>query len=139
MANRQKRAKEPIAAIPLRVMRTRKFAALSAWAVRLLLELTSQYNLYNNGDLMAAYSVLKDRGFNSKATLNRAIRDLLDSGMIVMTRQGGKNQCSLYALSWQPINHCPDKRTKQHKLDVAETTIPPGTWQDDSEPESKAA
>ena len=50
-----RKSREPIAAIPVAVMRTQKFANLSAHAVRVLLELASQYNLHNNGDLMAAF------------------------------------------------------------------------------------
>lgn len=139
MARKSKRPrKDKIAAIPVPVMRTRKFANLSAWAVRVLLELTSQYNLHNNGDLMAAYSVLKDRGFRSKATLSRALRELLDSGMIVRTRQGGKNQCSLYALTWEEIDECIDRETRRSKLDVPSTRTPLGTWKDEPAPKAAA-
>lgn len=131
------RPKEKIAGIPVRVMRTRKYAALSAWAVRLLLEFVSQYNLYNNGDLMAAFSVLRERGFHSKGTLNRAIKELIEGGFIVRTRQGGKNKCYLYAITWQPIDECLDKQTRRSKLEISPSTVPLGTWKDEKLGEAK--
>ena len=45
---------------------------LSGNAVKLLNELARQYRGKNNGDLTMAFSLLKDRGFKSKGTIERA-------------------------------------------------------------------
>ena len=43
-------------------------------------------------------------------------------GILMMTRQGGRNKASLYAVTFQPINECGGK------LDIAPTDIAPGDW-----------
>lgn len=91
------------------MMRSREFGLLSAWGVKLLCELGMQFSGYNNGDLSAAYSVLRKRGWNSTGTLNKAIKELKAGGWIVTTRQGGRNRCSLFAVTWLPIDDCDGK------------------------------
>jgi hypothetical protein len=93
--------------------------------VKLLLALAYQFNGRNNGDLTAAWSVMHEQhGFRSKGTLQRSLRALLDANLILQTRQSlfqhPNNQCSLYALTWLPIDECPGKR-----LDVSPTRRPP--------------
>jgi hypothetical protein len=74
-----------------------------------------------NGDLCAAYdSVLHKRGFRSKGTVSRALDELRQFGWILTSRQGGRNQCSLYALIFQAIDDC------KGKIDIAPTTTAPG-------------
>jgi hypothetical protein len=115
------------AGIPRRVMDNPDYKNLSGNAVKLLLELARQYKgdrIANNGDLTAAWGVLKERGFNSKKTISRAVQELLNARMIVQTRSGRfinpGGRCSLYALSWLPINECPGK-----DLEVQSTITPP--------------
>ena len=93
-------------AIPHYILRSPEFGALGPWAHKLLIELAGNYNGKNNGNLSAAFSVLRKRGWNSPGTLNDAISQLLESGWLVRTRHGGKNRCSLYALTWWPIDSC---------------------------------
>ncbi len=125
MTRRSKRNKprESFAGIPRHVMDHPDYKSLSGNAVKLLLELARQYKGSNNGDLTVAYSILKDRGFNSKSTITRIRGELLQAGMIAQTRVGKfmnpKSTCSLYALTWQPIDECGGK------LDVTATTTPP--------------
>ena len=125
------------AGIPHAVLKTRKYADLSAWGVKLLVDITAQYTGHNNGDMQAAWTCMQKRGWRSKATLYRATDELLEAGFIVKTRQGGRNRCSLFAIAWQPIDECIDKRTKTHKLDMRPTTTAPGLWKD--EPQKEAA
>lgn len=99
------------------------YARLSARAVKLLFDLYAQYKGGNNGDFTAAYRVMRERGWTSKDQLNKARRELLETGWIVQTRQGGRNQCSLYAVTFQPIDECKGKN-----LDVPATITAPGTW-----------
>lgn len=115
----------PLAAIPKAVLETDKYAQLSGWEAKLLLDLASQYNLSNNGDLAAAWTLMRRRGWRSKGTLNRAISKLLGVGFIEKTRQGGRNRCSLYAFTWKPIDHC------KGKLEVKPTTVAKGIWKDE--------
>lgn len=95
--------------IPHYIVRSIEFAQIEPWALKLLIELAGNYNGKNNGDLSAAFSVLKNRGWNSPGTLNGALRCLLETGWITHTRHGGRNRCALYALTWWPIDYCEGK------------------------------
>ena len=53
---------------------------------------------------------------------NKAKRELLESGLITVSRQGGKNQCTLYALTFLAIDDCGGK------LDMGETCRAPDDW-----------
>lgn len=104
------------------VIRSVSYAQLSAYAVKLLNDLLSQYYGSNNGDLCATYSVMQKRGWKSKGTLNRAVKELLHTGFIEISRQGGRHLCSLYALTFYAIDDC------QGKLDIATTSKPKSLW-----------
>lgn len=117
--------------LPHSVVSTRKYANLSGWAVRLLIDLFAQFRGKNNGDLCAAWSVMRERGWRSKGTLTDATAELLDAGIIIKTQQGGRHRPSLYGVSWLAIDECRDSRTKAHKLDHPPTNVAPGTWKDD--------
>ena len=110
------------AGIPIACMEQSNYISLSMAAKVLLTEFCRQYNGFNNGDLCAAYSLMSKRGFRSKGTLSRALRELKDNDWILTSRQGGKNQCSLYALTFQAIDDC------KGKLDIKSTNTAPGTW-----------
>lgn len=102
---------------------SKDFRSLSNPGLRLLVALGRQYNGYNNGDLCAAMSLMKEWGFVSNQTLTRARRELLERNLIIQTRQGGLGiGPSLYALTWQPIDEC------NGKLDVAATICPPRSF-----------
>lgn len=55
---------------------------------------------YNNGNINATFSELQHRGWQSKTTLHKALRELEALGFIAQTRQGGiaclSRVCSLY-------------------------------------------
>lgn len=109
--------------IPHYILRSAEFGQLEPWALKLLIELAGNYNGKNNGDLSAAYSVLKGRGWNSPSTLNRAIKQLLVADWIVVTRHGGRNRCALYALTWWSVDACEGKW-----LEVKAGTVPNHGW-----------
>jgi hypothetical protein len=116
--------KPRFAGIPHHVMRHADYIGLSGSGLRLLLEMVLQYNGKNNGNLHAAWSLLKGRGFNSQTTLNKALAELLEKRFLVKTREGwfsnpGK-RCALYAITWSAIDECPGKN-----LDVQSTHAPP--------------
>ena len=127
MANSRRKAKGrrdngSFVAVPHAVLESDTYAKLSASAVKLTLDLYGQYKGSNNGDFAMAWSMMSKRGWRSKDTLYRARDDLLDNGIIIKTRQGGKHQCSLYAVTWQPIDEC------NGKLDCSPTNVAPGYW-----------
>lgn len=101
---------------------------MSAHGVKLLIDLFTQYRGGNNGDLAAAWPIMKSRGWTSKATLYRALNELREARWIVVTRQGGaaelgaRRVCSLYAVTWKQIDYC------DGKLDVQHTNTPSNTW-----------
>ena len=97
------------AGIPRHVMKSADYKSLSGNAVKLLLGLSYQYRGKNNGDLTCAWSVLKEQGFNSPNTAHNAKNELLKKQMIKEVRKGvaakgGSRLCSLYALTWQPLD-----------------------------------
>lgn len=117
-----RKEKGSFAALPHDILESVEFSELSNSAVRALLCLFGQYRGNNNGDFTAAWSVMQKRGWKSKGTLYRAIDELQEKGWIQKTRQGSKNRCSLYGVTWLSIDACGGK------LDVSATKVPLGTW-----------
>jgi len=114
---------KPFKSMPTECMKSEKYIQLSPYAKVLLWEFCYQYNGYNNGDLCAAYdSVLKKRGFRSKGTVARALKELRKADWIIVSRQGGINRCSLYALTFNAVDEC------QGKLDINSTIAPSHGW-----------
>ena len=116
--------------IPHAVYDTKKYAALPHAAIRLLYDLARQFNGYNNGAQCASFQMLKNRGWTSKAGLERATRKLLEAGFIEITRQGGRHRATLYGFTWHEIHECKDRKG-HHKLDARPTRLAAGTWKDD--------
>ena len=69
----------------------------------LLTHMMRFYNGYNNGDISIPISIMEKRGW-SRGSLERGKKELLKNNWIVITRQGFNRTCSLYALSWVPMN-----------------------------------
>ena len=103
-----------ICQIPRQVLMCEDYISQNHASVRVLMALVCQYNGANNGDLCATQYEMAKHGITSSDTLNRAIRDLLDRGLIVKTRAGfagvrGHRLCTLYALSWLPVDEISKK------------------------------
>lgn len=97
-------------AIPHSVLNGTAYLSVSAYARMLLFDLIAQYKGDNNGDLCAAFSMMKIRGWKSQHTLLNAKRELLDVGLIEETRKGARpNLASLYAVTWQALDDCKGK------------------------------
>jgi hypothetical protein len=111
--------------LPFAVIRSESYANLSAHAVKLLNDMLAAYNLRNNGDLSVAWKVMSKRGWRSKQTLYKALRELLDKEFVIQTRAGGLHQCSLYAVTFFAIDPC------EGKLDVKPTSTALGLWRKD--------
>lgn len=91
------------AALPDAVTGSPAFINLSDAAVRLLVELVSHHDGWNNGILHTTYTALRTRGLGSQSKVERAFTVLIESGFIVKTRNGGLNLGpDTYALTWLP-------------------------------------
>lgn len=116
-------AKRRFAGIPHHVMNHPDYYNLSGSATKLLVEFARQYNGRNNGKLCAVFSQLKSRGWRSEATLRKALVELNNSNLIVLTKQGrfgeGGRTPNYYALTWAAIDDIP-----MFTLDVEPTISP---------------
>ena len=127
VSSKNRRIKGGFLAIPHDVLRSEAYRALSPSAVKLLVDIASQFTGRNNGNLTASMSLMSDRGWRSTATLHRAKRELLRAGLIEQTRQGGMNMGpTLYAVTWNPIDACETKRGRRH--DATPTKTPSNLW-----------
>ncbi len=109
-------------AIPHAVLKSDAYRTLSAHAVKLLFDLAAQYRGKNNGDLTATWRIMQPLNWRSRQTLERALRELQEHGLIEKTRQGGLNKCNLFALTWRAIDTC------SSKLEVAASHAASGRW-----------
>ena len=108
--------------LPHHVLNHENFRCLSPRATKLAIDIAAQYRGSNNGDLCAPLSLMRDRGWNSSDQLFKAKKELVEKGLIRVSRQGGLNKCNLYALTWFPIDEC------DGKLDIASTITAPNDW-----------
>ncbi len=104
------------------MLMSENFRKLTPKAVKLLINIASQYKGKNNGDLAMTWEQMRGFGWTSKQTLYRARNELLKYGFLLVSRQGGKNRCSLYAITWQAVDEC------YGKLDIKPTAAAPGNW-----------
>lgn len=96
--------------LPLSVLNGAAYLGVSAHARMLLLDLVAQYRGDNNGDLCAAFSMMKQRGWKSTHTLQTAKLELIEVGLIVETRKGSRpSKASLYAVTWYAMDDCGGK------------------------------
>jgi hypothetical protein len=102
-------------------------SVLSHKAAHLLDNLFAQFNGNNNGDFSAAPKIMKLYGWTSQGSVYSALTELLALGFIEQTRQGGRNKCSLYAVTWLPIDAC------EGKLDVPPNKSPSNLWKPENQ------
>jgi hypothetical protein len=102
-------------------------SVLTHKAAHLLDNFAAQYNGKNNGDLSAAPEITKLYGWTSQGSVHSALTELLAYGFIELTRQGGRNKCSLYAVTWLAIDEC------DGKLDVSPTRQPSNLWKPENQ------
>lgn len=119
---KDKRESGSFVALPHAVLRSQSFASLRPHAVKLAIDLLAQFKGDNNGDLCAAWTLMKKRGWRSRDTLSKARRELLNAEWIMVTKQGGRHSPTLYALTFYAVDACGGK------LDVSPTHSSPGSW-----------
>lgn len=87
------------------------YRVLSSKGKTLLIDLRVSYYGCNNGNISAAFSDLKHRGWKSPATLSKSLYELRSLGFIAVTRAGGLKQgtrvCSLYRFTDLPVLDIP--------------------------------
>jgi hypothetical protein len=95
----------PWVAVPLQFLSSRACAGLSPLALKMLVDLCGQLgpNANGNGDLSAAPSVMRAKGWTGNATRQAALDELIAAKLVCMTRRGGRRQCSLYAVTLWPM------------------------------------
>jgi len=82
------------------------FKTLSVPALKLWLDLRTQFNGSNNGTLVATLSRLRHRAWTSNSTLTRALRELVERGLLRYTRRSGRNvfhRASMFAFTDLPV------------------------------------
>lgn len=92
--------------LPLAVVKSPEWAALSGHATKLLIDLRLQFNGYNNGALCCIYSQMaRERGWRSKDTLWNALQELIGTGFVRCTKHGkrigGRHEPNRYRLTWE--------------------------------------
>lgn len=112
--NPNNRSSRPsFAGIPRVVMENPSYINIGPSAKALLFEAAYQYKGKNNGDICFAWTLMKKRGWKSKATLAKAIAELLNENLTALSRQGHFrkpfDRCSLYAITWQSVDECAGK------------------------------
>lgn len=114
----------PFCAVPKAVVKKLQEKRVTPNGYKLLLDLFEQFNGKNNGDLSCAFSIFKCKGWNSKVTLTKAKKELVEKGFIEKTRQGLRSPpiCDLFAVTWLSIDEC------QGKLDTSSTSVASGLW-----------
>jgi hypothetical protein len=112
------------------LIRSRQFSALSGNAVKVFLFLAAQFNGRNNGDLSATETMVLAAGLCSGTTAAKALKELEAAGFVVVSRHGHKRRCHLYALTWLPVDECPDKG-----LELPSERVASNKWKTHSDPQ----
>lgn len=99
-----------------------EYAMLSPRAVKALIDLYTQFRGANNGDMCAAWKLMRPLGWTSRDQLQKALAELLERGWISITRQGGRRIATLYAVTFLGIDRC------DGKLDVTPNATPQHLW-----------
>jgi hypothetical protein len=90
--------------LPISVLDSVTYQRLNFSSKALLIDIASQFKGENNGKLVACDKFLNPRGWKSKATVSKALKELLESGLLIMTRRGARpNKASYFGLAWQGL------------------------------------
>lgn len=106
---------------PRAVLKSPEYAALSTKAVKMLLDLSYQYEGASNGNMRLTWGRMKKCGWKSKQTIERARDELLAADFLTVTRQGGSHKETLYALTFFAIDDVKD-------IDAEPTNKPTSCW-----------
>lgn len=95
----------PWIAVSINFIRSVRRHQLSPHASKLLWDVLSLLmpNGMGNGDISLTPSLMKPKGWTSRATLNAAILELEEDKLLIQTKQGHRFATSLWALTIYPI------------------------------------
>lgn len=113
--------------IPHELLDSQKFIGLSHIAKALLFDALRQHNGRNNGHIQLSEKWLKGRGWASKDVIQRARKQLVESGLLWVTKQGGNKWPTLFGFTWLDV-------TDYKGLDVPVGQFVKGGWRDAAEP-----
>ena len=103
--NRDKRDGKQFVLLPFVVLGSPGYRQAGHAARSLLIDIAMQYTGHNNGKLVACAKYVEPMGWNSNATVLRAVRELLACGLLIETRKGGRpNKAAWFALSWLDLD-----------------------------------
>lgn len=99
---------------PCSVLRSDNFISMSKVGKGMLFDLCEQLRFKqggtnNNGDLCAAPTIMKKRGWNSNDSIAFALQELLYYEFIILTRRGDCRRPHLYGIAWWAIDECKGK------------------------------
>lgn len=92
--------------LPLDFLRSLACAEISPHGSKLLLDVLAQLgpNAIKNGDLSITPKLMRTRGWSSRSTLYAAMAELVDNKLLIQTRQGSRLCCSLFAVTFYPLD-----------------------------------
>jgi hypothetical protein len=110
--------------IPHAVMDSQAFIGLSDRGKSLLFALIRQINGNNNGRLQLTNKWLSGHGWQSHSSNSKAVAELIERELIVVSRLGGLNAgCNWYAVTWLQISNFLG-------LDITAQSYKQGSWAD---------
>jgi len=87
--------------VPTQILNDERYVELSIYARTLLMDIYSQYNGNNNGQLIATWNFLKSRGWVSRDTIYQKTKELLESGLLILSEPGGQRKATLYSVTFE--------------------------------------
>lgn len=125
-ANSRGKNNRKFAYVPVEVIQSAAWGKLRPSQRNVVHCLAAQFVGNNNGDLTGALEVMKKFWLKSQATVWGSLELAQEVGLIEKTRQGGKNKCNLFALTWWPIDDCGGKMDAGFRV----TKVASNKWRD---------
>ncbi len=93
--------------VPHCVLNSAAYLSLSGNAAKLLWDIAMQYNVRNNGALLASWRYMSEkRGWTSADSLSKAKFELIEHDLIEQTVQGRlPNKASWYGVTWLALDN----------------------------------
>lgn len=107
-----KRPDAQFARLPRSTLQCEAVRTLAHLDFRVLTIAAAEMGGGNNGDLALVRSVLAAYGVTRSGHVQVAISELLARGLLVLTRQGDRRRCALYALAWHELTQDPKRLEK---------------------------
>ncbi|CAG9264426.1 hypothetical protein PUN4_460017 [Paraburkholderia unamae] len=138
--SRAQQCPPPYYSIPCALDFCDEVRALSAHAYRLLHQIAALHHGFDNGHIAFTRATAHALGWTSNRVFDRALSDLLNSGLLFQTRLGAGRQPRLFALAWLPVTKVgglalipdtvlmPEMASVQVALKKLKSSQTPETW-----------